>query len=97
MVRRRSPGGPQKVSEEKALQKLHQILKRMKSTPMYVLKLPLLVGLQLKVRELVVSKTSCPIIIILENALNWCTEKCGYGNFNHQYNVFPSYRVSNYV
>jgi hypothetical protein len=36
MVRRRLPGGPQKVSEEKALQKLHQTLKRMKSTPIHV-------------------------------------------------------------
>jgi hypothetical protein len=37
---------------------------------MSVLKLPLLVDLQQKAGELVISVTSCPSIIILENALN---------------------------
>jgi hypothetical protein len=39
-----------------------------------VLKLPLLVGLQHKVGELVLPITSCPTIIILENTLNHCVE-----------------------
>jgi hypothetical protein len=56
---------------------------------MTVLKLPLLDDLQQKVRELVLSITSCPTIIILETALILCEAKCGYGNFNHGYNVFP--------
>jgi hypothetical protein len=33
--------------------------------------------------------TSCSLIIILENILNQCIEKCAYGNFNHRYNVSP--------
>jgi hypothetical protein len=37
---------------------------------MAVLKLPLLVDVQHKVGELVLSITSCPSIIILENVLN---------------------------
>jgi hypothetical protein len=37
---------------------------------MAVLNLPLLFDLQQKVGELVLSMTSCPTIIILENALN---------------------------
>jgi hypothetical protein len=37
---------------------------------MSLLELPLLVDLQQKVDELVLSITSCPSIIILENALN---------------------------
>jgi hypothetical protein len=41
---------------------------------MTVLKLPLLDDLQQKVRELVLSITSCPTIIILETALNLCEE-----------------------
>jgi hypothetical protein len=35
-----------------------------------MLKLPLLVDLQQKVSELVLSTTSCPSMIILENTLN---------------------------
>jgi len=42
---------------------------------MSVLKVPLLVDLQQKVGELVLSITSCPSIIILENTLNKCIEK----------------------
>jgi hypothetical protein len=44
---------------------------------MSVLKLPLLVDLQQEVDELVLSLslTSCPLVIILENTLNKCTEK----------------------
>jgi hypothetical protein len=37
---------------------------------MSVLKLPLLVDLQQKVRELLLSETSCPLITILENTVN---------------------------
>jgi hypothetical protein len=37
---------------------------------MSVLKLPLLVDFQQKIDKLVLSITSCPTIIILENALN---------------------------
>jgi hypothetical protein len=37
---------------------------------MSVLELPLLVGLEQKVAELVLCITSCPTIIILENFLN---------------------------
>jgi hypothetical protein len=47
----------------------------MKTTPIYVLKLPLLVDLQHKVGKLVVSITPCPSIIILENTFSWCIEK----------------------
>jgi len=61
VVRGGSPSGPQAVSEEKALQKLYQTLNELKNTPyMSVLKLPLLVDLQQKVGELVISITSCP-------------------------------------
>jgi len=42
----------------------------MKNTYMSVLKLPFLADLQQKVGELVLSITSCPSIIILENTLN---------------------------
>jgi hypothetical protein len=42
---------------------------------MSVLKLPLSVDLQHKVGELFLSRTSCPTIVILENALNKCIEK----------------------
>jgi hypothetical protein len=46
-------------------------MERMKNTPTHVCaKLPLSVDLQQKVGELVLSVTSCPSIIILENALN---------------------------
>jgi hypothetical protein len=55
----------------KALQKLYQTLKELKIYPhMSVLKLPLLVGLQQEIDELVLPITSCSTIIILENALN---------------------------
>jgi hypothetical protein len=82
-------GSLQAVLKE-ALQKLYQTLNKWNiRTYMSVLKLPLLVDLQQVVRELVLSITSCHSIIILENALNKCTEKCGYGNFNHWYNVSP--------
>jgi hypothetical protein len=42
---------------------------------MSVLKLPLLIDLQQKAGKLVVSITSCPSIIILENTLKKCVEK----------------------
>jgi xanthine/uracil permease len=42
---------------------------------MSVIKLPLLVDLQQKVRKIVISITSCHTIIILENTLNQCMEK----------------------
>jgi hypothetical protein len=54
---------------------------------MAVLKLHLLIDLQQKVGELALSITSCPSVIILENVLHQCIEKCGYGNFNQWYNV----------
>jgi hypothetical protein len=56
---------------------------------MSVLNLSLLAELQLKVGKLVISTSSCPSILILENTLNWCLEKCGYGTCGHQYNVSP--------
>jgi hypothetical protein len=63
-------GGPQAVSEEKALQKLYQKLSEWKiHTYMHVLELPLLADLQYKVGELVISITSSPTVIILENTL----------------------------
>jgi hypothetical protein len=37
---------------------------------MFMLKLPLFFDLQQKVGKLIISTTSCPTIIILENALN---------------------------
>jgi hypothetical protein len=58
---------------------------------MSVLKLPLLVDPQQKVGELILSITSCPTIIILENSLNYIVQKCGYGNFNHRYNFSCSF------
>jgi hypothetical protein len=68
-------GGPQAVSEEKALRKLYQTLKELKIHPyMYVLKLPLLNDLHQK-GELVLSMTSCSPITVLENNLNYCMEK----------------------
>jgi hypothetical protein len=64
-------GGPQAVSEEKSLQKLYQTLNERKIHPYRsVLKLLLLVDLQQKVGELVLSITSCLSVIILENNLN---------------------------
>jgi hypothetical protein len=64
-------GGPQMVSKEKTLQKLYHTLNECEIyTYMYVLKLLLLVDLQQKVGELVLSITSYPSAIILENALN---------------------------
>jgi hypothetical protein len=50
-------------------------------------KLSFLVDLRQEVGELVPSITYRPTIIILENALKQCIEKCGYGNFDHRYNV----------
>jgi hypothetical protein len=68
-------GGPQAVSEEKALQKLYPTPNVCKIRPyMSVLKLPLLADQQ-KVGELVLLITSCHTVIILENTLNWCIEK----------------------
>jgi hypothetical protein len=54
---------------------------------MSVLKLPLLVDLLLKADELVVSITACPSF--LKTRYISLQKKCGYGNFNHRYNVFP--------
>jgi hypothetical protein len=59
------PGGPQADLEEKALEKLYQILTERKMHPyMSVLKLPLLADFQQKVGKLILSTTSCPTIII---------------------------------
>jgi hypothetical protein len=68
--------GAQAVSKDEALQKWNQTLNEWKIRPyMSVLKLPLLGNLQQKVSELVLSMTSCPSVIILENILNLCIEK----------------------
>jgi len=58
---------------------------------MSVLKLPLLVDLQQKVGELVLSITSCLSVIILENTVLKISvqKKCDYGNFDYRYNVSP--------
>jgi hypothetical protein len=64
-------GGPQAVSEGKALQKFVSNTSQMKTqTYISVLKLPLLVDLQQKVGQLVISITSCPSIIMLEKTLD---------------------------
>jgi hypothetical protein len=64
-------GGPQTVSEEKALQKLYETFNELKIHPQRsVLKVPLLVDLQQKVGELVISITYCPSVIILQNTLS---------------------------
>jgi hypothetical protein len=64
-------GDLQAVSEEKVLQKLYQTLNEQRLHPyMSVLKLPVLVDLQQKVGKLVISRTSFPSVVILENALN---------------------------
>jgi hypothetical protein len=54
----------------------------------YLLKPPLLADLQQKVGELVLSITSCHIIIILENVLVY-RKKCGCDDSDHWYNVCP--------
>jgi hypothetical protein len=54
-----------------------------------MLKLLWLVGLQQEVDELLLSITSCPIIIILENNLSYCLQKKKFSNFDHRYNVSP--------
>jgi hypothetical protein len=63
-------GGQQTVSEEKALRKLYQTLNEWKIHQyISVPKLSLLVDLQQKVGELVLSITYCPTTINLENVL----------------------------
>jgi hypothetical protein len=52
---------------------------------MPVLKLILMVDLQQKVGELVLSITSCPTIISLENRE---IERCRHGNFNNWFIMF---------
>jgi hypothetical protein len=42
---------------------------------MSVIKLPLFAELQQKIGELFLSITSCPTIIVLDNALNKCIDK----------------------
>jgi hypothetical protein len=81
--------GQQAVLEEKALQTLCQLLNEWKiHLYVSVLKLPLLVDLQQKVGELVPSIAYC-LTIILESVWISVYNKCVYGNFNYQYNVFP--------
>jgi hypothetical protein len=71
VVRGSLPGGPQAVSEENALQKFYLSLNEWKiHLYMSVLKPPLLTDLQQKVGELILSRTPCPTVIILENNLN---------------------------
>jgi hypothetical protein len=61
-------GGPQTVSEKRALQKMYQTLNERKLHQyISVLNLPLLVGLQQKVGELVLSITSRSSVIVLED------------------------------
>jgi hypothetical protein len=59
-------GGPQTASEEKALKKLYQIY----THTCVCAKVPLLVGHQQKVGELIPSITPCPAFIILGNTFN---------------------------
>jgi hypothetical protein len=62
------------VSGTKALQELYQTVNKLRIHPyMSVLKLPFLVDIQQKVGKLLLSITSCPSIIILENTLNQFT------------------------
>jgi hypothetical protein len=62
--------GPQAVSEEKHAG-IVTGTERVKNTPcICMLKLPILVDLQQIVRELVLSITSCPSIIISENIVS---------------------------
>jgi hypothetical protein len=58
---------------------------------MYVLKRPLSVDLQQKVDEFVISITSCLSFnhYFIKYFKLLYTKKCGYGNFNHRYNVSP--------
>jgi hypothetical protein len=64
-------GCPQAVSKEKVLQKLYQTLNEWKiHSYKSVLKLPLLIDLQQKVDEIIISVNSCSSIIILESTLN---------------------------
>jgi hypothetical protein len=75
----------------RTLRKLYRRLHEWRiHTDMSVIKLPLLFDLQQIVGELVFSVTSCPIIIILENDLNWCRYvKMWLGNYDRRYNVSP--------
>jgi hypothetical protein len=71
VVRGGSPSGPQAVSEDKSLNKLDQTPNKLRiHSCMSVLKLPLLVGLQQEVGEIVLAITSCLSIIILGNTSN---------------------------
>jgi hypothetical protein len=64
------PGGQQATTKQKALQKLYRYLTN-ENTPIHICaKLSLLADLQQKVGKLVLSITSSPTIVILENALN---------------------------
>jgi hypothetical protein len=62
--------GPQAVWEEKH-RKVLSDTELMKNTPTHVCAETALVDLELKVSELFLSITSCPSIIISENASNW--------------------------
>jgi hypothetical protein len=67
-------GGPQAIWEEKkALQKLYQFGSK-ECTHTCPLKLPLVIDLQQKVGEFLLS-TSCPTIIILENYFKYLYRK----------------------
>jgi hypothetical protein len=68
VVRSGLSGDPQAVSEGKALQKLYQTLKEWKIHP--YITVPLWIDRQQKVGALVLSITSCPSVINLENTLN---------------------------
>jgi hypothetical protein len=74
----------------KRIVKIVSDTERMKNTPILVCaKLPLLVDLQQHVGELLLSISSCPSIIILENILISVYKKCGYGNFDPGIMLFP--------
>jgi hypothetical protein len=66
----------------------------MKSTPIHVCAKTAFVGWRSTEIRRIISITSCPTIISLENALNYCIEKYGYGNFDHRYYVSPLHLYS---
>jgi hypothetical protein len=79
---RRSAGAFGRKSTAKIVSSTVQI--KIHTTYISLLKLPLLIDLAQKVCELVLPITSCPFVIILENILNYCIKKYGYGNFNYR-------------
>jgi hypothetical protein len=68
------PDGPWRTADcfgRKSIEKVVSDIGRMENTPIHVCaKVPLLVGHQQKVGELILSITPCPAIIILRNTFN---------------------------